>query len=118
MRNPSIRESLAMSNVDIPSVASKLYELLEPIEPPMRKRVIKAALAMLGDDEFDMESENRSAKRTVETNADAEGSDFPPKVQSWMKHHSVTGDQLQHVFHIENGKFDLIAGDVPGKTGK
>jgi hypothetical protein len=107
-----------MAKIDIPSVASKLYELLEPLEPPMRKRAVKATLTMLGDDDVDLESENPKGKRTEETDGGADGSDLPRKVQTWMKSHSVSEDHLHHTFHIENGKVELIAGESPGKTGK
>ena len=63
-----------MAKIDIPSVASKLYELLEPLEPPMRKPAVKATLTMLGDDDVDLESENPKGKRTEETDGGADGS--------------------------------------------
>jgi hypothetical protein len=107
-----------MAPSDIPTVASKLYELLEPIEPLLRKRAIKAALTMLGDDDVDPRVENRRAKQNEVEDDAAEGNDLPRKVQVWMKSYSVSDDHLQPNFHIENGKVELIASGSPGKNGK
>jgi hypothetical protein len=116
--NPTIREGLAMADINIPSIVSKLYELLEPVESTMRKRAIKAALTMLGDDDPDMEPEQRGGRRVERLNNNIGENDFPQKVQIWMKSNSITDDHLQHTFHIEIGKVQLIAGELPGKTGK
>jgi hypothetical protein len=114
-----ITEGFAVAKIDIPLVASKLYALLEPIEPSMRKRAIKATLTLLGDDDgVDLEPENRSGRRTTETESDAGGSSLPPKVKAWMRSNSVDENQLQHTFHFDNGKAELIAGNLPGKTNK
>lgn len=106
-----------MASTEIPSVASKLYELLEPLEAQLRKRAIKAALAMLGDDDFGFEPANAKGTRTEESDG-ADRSDLPRKVQTWMKSNSLGDDHLQHTFHIQDGKVELIAGDSPGRNGK
>ena len=38
---------------DIKNLVSGLYDLLEPVDPANRKKAIKAALTMLGDDAAD-----------------------------------------------------------------
>jgi hypothetical protein len=116
--NRTIREGLAMADIDIPSVASKIYELLEPLEPTIRKRAIKAALTMLGDDDLDTEPEKRPSKQSENPNRTTIFNSFTQKVQLWMKSNSITESDLEHTFHAENGKVQLIAGELPGKTGK
>jgi len=104
-----------MAKTDASTVFTKLYELLEPLEPAVRKRAVKAAFALLGDEEADLEPEN--AKKKDDDGAD-DGSGLPRRVKTWMRSHSVSEDQLHQVFHIEKGKVELIAAESPGKNGK
>jgi hypothetical protein len=104
-----------MAKLDIPAISSKLYELLEPLEPSIRKRAIKATLTMLGDNDVDLEPDK---PKEEEASGSGEGTGVPLKVRTWMRTNSITEDQLQHTFHIENGQVELIVAELPGKTGK
>jgi len=116
LRFSRILDSLrrTMTKTDLPTVSTKLYELLEPLDPPLRKRAIKAALTMLGDDDGDVEP----TKKAEQKSDDSDNSDLPAKARSWMKTHKVSQDQLDLMFHVENGVADVIAADAPGKNGK
>ena len=103
-----------MTKLDLPAVSTKLYELLEPLDPPMRKRAIKAVLTMLGDDDSDIEPD-KTNKQKPDDGGDL---DLPAKARNWMKTYRVTQDQLDHVFHVENGVADVISAKAPGKNGK
>jgi hypothetical protein len=97
---------------DIPAVTTELYNLLKPLDPSERKRVIKAALAMLGDDPADVET-----KKPKNDEPDDDDTALPAKAKAWMKRYDVTEEQLGHVFHIDGGS-EVIAAEAPGKSIK
>jgi hypothetical protein len=95
---------------DIPAVTTELYNLLKPLDTSERKRIIKAALTMLGDDTVDIET-----KKTSEP--EDQDSTLPAKAKAWMKKYDVTEEQLGHVFHTDGGA-EVIAAVAPGKNVK
>jgi hypothetical protein len=99
---------------DIPAVTTNLYKLLQPLQSEERKRVIKAALAMLGDD---TSVANQNSERGGDAVDDGD-SDLPVKARQWMKKYDVTQERLNHVFHIENGSTEVIAHEAPGSSMK
>jgi len=97
-------------------VMTQLHDLLKPLDPSERTKVIKAALTLLGDPP-------NIAPDKPETLVDEEEGDgaevsFPPKVRGWMKSNSITTEQLSHVFHFDGGEFEIISGDAPGSNNK
>jgi hypothetical protein len=99
---------------DIPAVTTNLYNLLQPLQSEERKRVIKAALTMLGDD---ISVVNQNSEKGGDGDADGD-SDLPVKARQWTKQHAVTQEHLNHVFHIENGGAEVIAHKAPGSSMK
>jgi hypothetical protein len=78
---------------EVPTVATEIYKLLQPLDSDSRKLAINGALAMLGDKGL-----------ALGKSADAEGdddtnSDYPAKARRWMKQNAVTEAQLSQVFH-------------------
>lgn len=103
------------STVSVPAVATAVFDELSKLEGDERKRALQAALAMLGDP-MPAASGGGGSTGTGVQDAVLDMSDFPAKTKIWMKQHSVTADQLEHVFHNENGTFELIAASVPGNS--
>ena len=99
---------------DIPSVATSLYTLLQPLQSEDRKRVIKAALTMLGDD-----AALGDAGKVVHKEIEQHQSDstLPVKVTAWMKKYDITEEQLGHVFHL-GSNHEVIAAEAPGSSSK
>lgn len=104
---------------NIPAVTTELYNLLQPLDPNERKRIIKAALVMLGDDTS--AADRKPGKGDA---ADDEGTEpdddleLNAKARTWMSRNSVTAEQLTHVFHIDGETVDIIADTAPGKNQK
>ena len=44
--------------------------------------------------------------------------DLPPHARSWVKQNGLTFDELQQVFHIDQGEVHVIASEIPGKFDK
>jgi len=102
---------------EITAVATELYKLLKPLESDMRSRAINAALMLLGDGEVNRDGgTGGKGRRREEDGGDTD--DFGPKVKGWMTSNGVSKEQLDRVFHIDGGTVDILANDVPGKTGK
>jgi hypothetical protein len=94
---------------------SDLYKLLEPHEPDVRHRAIKAAMVMLGGDA-------QAAAGTLltidEIDEEQGGPALHPKVKGWMRTHGITPEQLGNVFHLDGGASEVLPTEAPGKNGK
>jgi hypothetical protein len=97
----------AMAEPDITDVTAKLYKLLEPLEPDMRRRALAGALGMLGEPVSAIAVSKKEAAVEVDC-------DYPARAATWMKQNGVSIEQLAHVFHGS----DLIAHQVPGSNKK
>ena len=99
-------------------IVSEIVELLLPIDPAERVRVIQASLTLLGD-ALPL-SQSRATTNASNSAEDDVGrtSTLPPRARSWMTQNGLSVDDLQQVFHLENGRAEVIAGDIPGKNKK
>jgi len=86
---------------DITSTTTELYNLLEPLDPAQRTKVIKAALTLLGDD-IDIEREKSKTKKDEQ---EPGGDGLRAKARTWAR------------THLDGGKVEFAA-EAPGKTGK
>src|SRR5690349_5473937 len=96
----------AMTQAKSMDALTKVVETLSPLSSEERARVVRAAMAMLGD-----------ASPTGETNVEGQvGSieGLSPRARIWMKQNSVTSDQLQQVFHLSGNGAEVIAPQLPG----
>jgi hypothetical protein len=105
-----------MTKPDLPTIASELYKLLEPHEPDVRDRAIKAAMVMLGGN-LQVNALNERVSPEV-PDEDQDGPPLAAKVKSWMRAHGITHDQLGHVFHLVGGASEVLPSESPGKNGK
>ena len=101
-----------MGNKTSIEIVGAVVELLNPLEPVDRLRVINAALSLLGNQSL-----------SVEAPADAgnDGSDIshlPPRARAWIKQNDIAPNQLNQVFHISDGNAEIIATEIPGKNAK
>ncbi|MGL5164723.1 MAG: hypothetical protein ACRC9K_02405 [Afipia sp.] len=92
---------------------TKVVEILTPLSPEDRTRVIRAALALLGDGQ----TNSVSASVFEESNDEIEFGPLPPRARSWMRQNVVSAAELQQVFHMVDGQADVIA-TVPGRNKK
>ena len=102
-----------MAKTKTPEVLTKIISLLTPLESDERKRVISAAMTFLGETKIDF-----GKNGSVGGNGDEDTTNFPSKVKTWMGQNSITKDELDQVFNIEDGKAEVIASEVPGKSIK
>jgi len=109
-----------VATVNIAGIMSQIYELLEPLSPEERKRVISATMALFG--------EGSPARWTglpgdIKDLKHEEDSDLPTdlgkKARRWITQTGLTTAQLEEVFHFEDGgTVDLIAMEISGSTNK
>lgn len=104
---------------NVATVATAVFSELSKLEGEDRKRALLGALAMLGEPV--PASPGEGVRAGVGGGGGAQDhapdtSDYPAKAKIWMRQHSVTTDQLGHLFHNEGGTFELIAASVPGNS--
>lgn len=108
-----------MTKLNLPEVVTTLYTLLEPLDEASRKKVVGAVSALLGQQLPAQEHAQPGQAGYREANSDQPGDvPLPQKVKTWMKQNSISEDQLTALFHIDGGKVELIAAQIPGKTVK
>ena len=103
---------------DLKTLVSGLYDLLEPAEPADRKKAIKAAMTMLGDDAPVADQKPGKGAGDLADDDDGDNSEFNAKARTWMSRNKVTAEEIAHVFHVEGETVDVIVDTVPGKNTK
>lgn len=86
-----------------------IVEVLSPLSPEERARLMRAAMVLLGD-ELPANAGGAPAEQPGALS-------LPPKAASWMRQNGITEDQLQQAFHVADGSADLI-GSIPGSSKK
>jgi hypothetical protein len=107
-----------MTNKKTTEIVTEIVELLTPIESEERHRVIQACLTLLGET---FSASTPTAAGSGTNPAGDEGDELPtmlPRARSWMKQNGISLDELQQVFHLEDGSADVIASEIPGKNKK
>jgi formylmethanofuran dehydrogenase subunit E-like metal-binding protein len=92
---------------------TKVVEVLSPLSPEERARVIGAALALLGDTQSTIAAPTPGGPKVEDVELGA----LPSRAKSWMSLHAISAVELQQIFHIEAGAADFIAA-VPGRNKK
>jgi hypothetical protein len=92
---------------------TRVVEVLSPLPPDDRARVIAAALALLGDPPLRTVSEAPGTHVAHETELGA----LPPRAKSWATQNGISGIELQQVFHVTDNEIEVIAA-VPGRSKK
>ena len=103
-----------MTNSKITEIASKVFDLLEPLESEERKRVVQAAFMLLGEAPVDVSIPSNHKGRGEEPGIHG----LPSRAKTWAKQNDISLDQLEEVFQIDGQTVDVIAADVPGANNK
>lgn len=101
-----------MENKTSIEIVGMVVELLNPLEPTDRLRVINAALSLLGNQPLSVGAPADSV------NDGADISHLPPRARAWIKQHDIAPGQLNQVFHITDGNAEVIVAEIPGKSTK
>lgn len=96
-------------------IMGKIVELLTPLESEERMRIVSATLTFLGEKPVALGKAPAGAK---EDEADGETENLPQRARTWMKQNAITKDQIDQVFHVEDGTAEIIAASIPGKNNK
>jgi hypothetical protein len=103
---------------DMKTLVAGIYDLLEPADAADRKKAIRAAMAMLGDDASVADEKGGKSTDVGGGGDDDDNSDFNAKARTWMSRNKVTADEIAHVFHVDGDTVDVIVDSVPGKNTK
>ena len=98
-----------MATSKLPEITAKLCDILEKLDPDDRRKVVSAALTLLGSpqasDAGAIDALNEETDVAVGVNA-----------RRWMQQNRISADSLQEIFHIDGGVVEVIASDVPGSS--
>lgn len=114
----SVHEGMdQMSEKKTTEIMNEIYELLSPLQSEERHRVIQAALTLLGETQAAVSSLMRAQAGSTDAGGDWAAA-LPVRARTWVKQHGISLDELQQVFHLDNGRAEFIAGEIPGKNKK
>lgn len=98
----------------VTEVLARIVSELAPLNSDERQRVIRAALTLLGD-----ETASLAGERAGRDEVGGHGAmQFPPRARTWMQQNSLSLDQLEQVFHFEEGTAQVIASEIPGGNNR
>ena len=103
-----------MSGEDIPKSAATLYNLLAPLNAEDRQKVVRGALAMLGEPAVVAAPDG--GDNLGDQSNDLSG--LGPRARHWLKKFSISPEHMEHVFHFDGGTVDLLDIEVPGSSKK
>lgn len=99
----------------LPEIATKIYDLLEPLDGPTRTKVLQGALGMLGDAGAELSPLTPPGGSGKAPGGSPSTFATGPKGSAWLKKHSISDEMLEKVFHASNGQVELIA-NPPGSN--
>lgn len=105
-----------MTNRKTTEVVAQIVELLTPLDSEERRRVIKASMVLLGEGGVAVAGSSNEDAGSSRSDTE-ENSVISARGRVWMKQNNVSEDELQQVFHLNNGDADVIA-EIPGKNKK
>ena len=85
-----------------------VYELLTPLTPEERRKVVRAALTLL-DDDISPAALAPSVDRIG-------GDDLPAAASAWAKKYGVDVERLHKLFHFDHGRVTCIELPRAGRT--
>jgi hypothetical protein len=103
----------------LPDVVAKLYDVLEPLEPSMRAKAIRTVGTMFDDEQTLSVSREKDTGHLPMPGAASESSPSGlrfaagKRAQAWLRKNGLTEEFLERVFHVVDGKPQLIA-TIPG----
>jgi hypothetical protein len=103
-----------MAKSKLPDTATKIFELLEPLDPNDRTKVVQSAFALLGA----VPPDRNDPVGTLLGKPDEGKPQVLSTVQSrsWMTQNEITPELVQEVFHLSNRDAQIIVSDVPGNS--
>jgi hypothetical protein len=104
-----------MSGRTSAEVAGEIVELLTPLESAERLRVVRASLVLLGEEQSSVlaAKANKPSGEAFDASTD---SNLPARARTWLKHHQISTEELEQVFHMSGADIAIIAADIPGKS--
>jgi hypothetical protein len=113
-------EKKKVAGPKIAEVVGKIVDLLEPLDPAVRKKAIHASLTILGEDIHG--GVRDSGESSTDHNEAAAGMQTPSGVSAkgklWMKQNEISTAQLENSFEISGHNIAIIASDIPGNGDK
>jgi hypothetical protein len=100
----------------IAEATTKIYEQLERLPAEERRRAVDAALTMLGESPTSTKLSGGAEGGAEEPSPESDG--FSGAARALIKKHSIDTAALAEMFHLENGKVQLILAGPLGKSKK
>lgn len=102
-----------MAKKSITEVVGSIVDELTPLGSEDRRRVIHAALTLLGEG-----STNSTKPSLVEDESGGEPDALPIRARTWVKQNGLSLEQIHQVYHLSNDEADVIASEIPGKINR
>lgn len=101
-----------MSQNPLTQAVTNIVQELKDFSSEERVRIFQASMTLLGEAPARMASDEGEGGSHKEKSVE-----LPAKARSWMKHHGVSLEQINQVFHFGEGGPEIIAA-IPGTKRK
>jgi hypothetical protein len=102
-----------MEKLKLTDITKQMVELLEPFESDERQKIVQASMTLLGDNFVTQ----KTVKETINESIDGK-ENLSEQAKIWMKQNQISSEHLQNVFHIAEGKAEVIVSEILGNDGK
>lgn len=103
-----------MAKKNITDVVSLFVDELTPFSSDERQRAFQATMTLLGEPVPKFEKFTADEKEEI----GEETGHLTPKARVWIHQNSLTTEQLQQIFHMEDSGAEVIASEIPGKNNR
>ncbi len=110
-----------VDEANLKEVSNSIYDALKPLDSENRKRAIYSALALLGETfAFGASAKPKPGREEEQEEAadDDTGAGLGTAAKRWATKYQISKEDLDHVFHIDGDKVDVILDHAPGKNDK
>jgi len=90
-------------------ITGKIVKMLTPLKSEERQRIVNASLILVGEPLINLTKDDEGQKLGEDI------VNLPPKAQVWFRQNSLSMEELQQVFLMNDGNIEVIISEIPGK---
>lgn len=103
-----------MTNKSAAEIVAIIVTELTPLSSEDRHRVVQASMTLLGESAAKVGS---SSPNTGESDAGDVGA-LSNRARTWIRQNDLSMEQLEQVFHFDDGTVEIIAAEILGNNNK
>jgi hypothetical protein len=103
-----------MNNKSTAEIVGIIVAELTPLSSEDRHRVVRASMTLLGESAAKVENSSGD----IDESAGERVGSLPIRARNWLRQNGISIEQIEQIFHFDDGSVEIIAAEIPGKNNK